>query len=809
MARIPEEGSDQDAPRGDGPPRPAQIPGVAGQVSRSPSPGPARGGEGGRPGDRGGRSPPPRASDEWDRQGGRLSPRGGRGGERGGRGRRGTPDGAPAPGGDELSRLRAEKAAAAGPAGGVYVPPFRLARMLAASGEDRGSEEHQRLTWDRLRKAINRVVNKVNAANLRDVLPEVFAENLIRGKGLMCRALIKSQLGSQAYSPVYAALVAVVNTKLPEIGELLLHRLVVQFKRSYRRNDKAVCSATLAFLAHLMNQGVVHEVLVLEVLTLLLEQPTDDSVELAVALTREAGATLQDLSRAALAFVLDRFRAILHEGSIDRKVQYLIEGVLAVARKGFAESGHPARPEGLDLVEEDDQITHDVTLEDKCDPETMLNVFRFDPEYAAHEEAWGRIQRELLGEGSEEESGSEGEGSSGSGEEESGDEGEGGSGDDGGAGERAAAKQQRIADMTQTNLVNLRRTIYLTIMSALDFEEAGHKLLKIHLEPGQEIEVATMILECCSNEKMYNKFYGLLGQRFCQLKREYQASFEDIFRRQYALMHRLATTGKIRNVAKFFSHLLSTDAISWAALEVCRITEDDTTSSSRIFLKFLFQELSEYMGVKALKDRLDDPQCAEWFAGLFPADSTSNLRFAINFFTLVGLGGLTDKARALFAELPRILAEQQEAAEAAARAARGGDSSESDSSSLSSTSSETSTTSSDTDSSTLSTSSSGADSDSDSDSAYSRRRARSGRSPSRDRRDDRSRGRDDRRDDRGGDGRPDDRSRDRRDDGRGGRDYGNGHRREDWGADRDTGGKRERGRTRSESPGRHSKRSRR
>jgi pre-mRNA-splicing factor CWC22 len=28
-------------------------------------------------------------------------------------------------------------------------------------------------------------------------------------------------------------------------------------------------------------------------------------------------------------------------------------------------------------------------------------------------------------------------------------------------------------------MVNLRRTIYLTIMSALDFEEAGHKLLKM------------------------------------------------------------------------------------------------------------------------------------------------------------------------------------------------------------------------------------------------------------------------------------------------------------------------------------------
>ncbi len=42
-----------------------------------------------------------------------------------------------------------------------------------------------------------------------------------------------------------------------------------------------------------------------------------------------------------------------------------------------------------------------------------------------------------------------------------------------------------IHDATETNLVNLRRTIYLTLMSSFDFEEAGHKLLKIGIQPGQ------------------------------------------------------------------------------------------------------------------------------------------------------------------------------------------------------------------------------------------------------------------------------------------------------------------------------------
>ena len=41
--------------------------------------------------------------------------------------------------------------------------------------------------------------------------------------------------------------------------------------------------------------------------------------------------------------------------------------------------------------------------------------------------------------------------------------------------------KEGIEDRTEANLVNLRRVIYLTIMNALNYEEAVHKLLKIDL----------------------------------------------------------------------------------------------------------------------------------------------------------------------------------------------------------------------------------------------------------------------------------------------------------------------------------------
>jgi len=40
--------------------------------------------------------------------------------------------------------------------------------------------------------------------------------------------------------------------------------------------------------------------------------------------------------------------------------------------------------------------------------------------------------------------------------------------------------------MTEQDLVNLKRTIYLTIMSSAGFEEATHKLMKLDLKVGLE-----------------------------------------------------------------------------------------------------------------------------------------------------------------------------------------------------------------------------------------------------------------------------------------------------------------------------------
>jgi pre-mRNA-splicing factor CWC22 len=121
---------------------------------------------------------------------------------------------------------------------------------------DPASQENQKLSWEALRKSINGLINKVNVSNIKNIIPELFQENLIRGRGLFARAVMKAQLASPGFTHIYAALVAIINTKLPENGELILKRVIYGFKRAYKRRDKIVATALAKFIAHLVNHQV-------------------------------------------------------------------------------------------------------------------------------------------------------------------------------------------------------------------------------------------------------------------------------------------------------------------------------------------------------------------------------------------------------------------------------------------------------------------------------------------------------------------------------------------------------------------------
>ena len=517
---------------------------------------------------------------------------------------------------------------------GIYIPPFKLAR-LKEELRDPTDADGQRLEWERLRKSLKGLVNKVSASNIQSIVRELFVENLSRGRGLFVRSVMHAQISSPMFSNVFAALVAVINSRIPDIGDLLLRRLVLQFRRAYSRSDEMMLMSVCKFFAHLMNQRVASELVVLQVVTIFLEKLSSDSVKVCCKMLLECGQVMSEVSPKGMFFIFERLRQILQEGLIEKRVQYMIEGLFEARRKKF-ESHKGLLPE-LDLVELDDQVTHEVeVIEGDIDGEESLNLFHAqEPEvYVSENEKWRGVSNEMLG--TDPEAQSELEDFSPS--------------DETDEKEPIAIPQVReeMTDMTEAELIGLRKTIYLAIMSSANYEECVHKLLSLKLKAGQEKEVVGMLIDSCAVEKTSNRFYHLQGERLCRLSRVYKGCFEAAFAAQYETMHRYETS-KIRNIATFFAHLLAADCIDWAVFKQVKLTEEDTTSSSRIFLKILFQDLNINM---PLAERVQDPKFQDSLSGIFPPsdDSFENIRFSINFFTAIGLGQVTGFLRQRISE---------------------------------------------------------------------------------------------------------------------------------------------------------------
>jgi hypothetical protein len=96
---------------------------------------------------------------------------------------------------------------------------------------------------------------------------------------------------------------------------------------------------------------------------------------------------LKDLSLVGGCSIFERFRRVATEGTVDQRLTMLIENFFTrmVQSKGIENMDNPSIPPGLDFVEVEEQITHNVDLEQPAQAKPGLDVFRFDPDFQEHE----------------------------------------------------------------------------------------------------------------------------------------------------------------------------------------------------------------------------------------------------------------------------------------------------------------------------------------------------------------------------------------------------------------------------------------
>ncbi|KAL6493927.1 hypothetical protein OROGR_031836 [Orobanche gracilis] len=250
----------------------------------------------------------------------------------------------------------------------------------------RKEDEYRGSKWLYMERRIEVLVRKLYVSNIQFVAHEIMKLHnlIIPGRGLFCQAVMKAQSGSPRSSNLYASLVAIINSRFPDVGLLLVKRVVLgvnvpQFKDAYDRNDTKRMRYASTFLAHLVNQTVVYEVLAIDVLLLLLGDPSPDNIEVAVSFCMECGSSLLDYTPHKLREIFKEFVGLLRKEGMEKRIRVGVVKLLAVRKSRFKR--YPSMIDELDLVEVGDQVTHEVSLLHDIDPETSLDDFKPDSEF--------------------------------------------------------------------------------------------------------------------------------------------------------------------------------------------------------------------------------------------------------------------------------------------------------------------------------------------------------------------------------------------------------------------------------------------
>ncbi|KIW69469.1 hypothetical protein PV04_05345 [Phialophora macrospora] len=128
---------------------------------------------------------------------------------------------------------------------------------------------------------------------------------------------------------------------------------------------------------------------------------------------------------------------------------------------------------------------------------------------------------------------------------------------------------------------DVRRSIFIALLSAVDYQDGHMRILKLRLKRNQEQEIPKVLLRCAAGEKLYNHYYTLVAKKLCldkRMRKAFQFALWGFFRRlgenpdlddeeEDDEAEDVEMT-EIANLAKLYAHLVLDGAIPLGALKV-------------------------------------------------------------------------------------------------------------------------------------------------------------------------------------------------------------------------------------------------
>lgn len=412
-------------------------------------------------------------------------------------------------------------------ASGKYIPPSMRKRM-GDGGEDLSALRRQsKGLLNRLSEAkFANIVHEVEAvygSNPRQHVTTVFIDLLM---ALLCD---KSPL-MDTFIILHAGFAAAIYRVIgASFGAQLLERIVTDFERLYQAelsesSGSKECTNLIALLAELYTFQLVGSNVIFDYIRLFLAELSELNTELLLKLIKNCGSQLRHDDPSSLkdiVILLHKSVAKVGEENLPVRTKFMIE-IINDLKNNRVKAGAAASVVAAEQTSRLKKVLGSLANAKVTEP---LGVNLTDITSSSKEGKWWLVGASWKNEAQEVNALNDrvkGEHRASQGLEEviHGD-------NDGGPDLLILAKQQRMN-------TDIRRAIFMNIMSAEDYKDAHARLLKLKLKKAQELEIPRVLIHCAGAEDSYNPYYTLIAKQLCsehRFKWAMQYGLWDLFKR--------------------------------------------------------------------------------------------------------------------------------------------------------------------------------------------------------------------------------------------------------------------------------------
>lgn len=156
-----------------------------------------------------------------------------------------------------------------------------------------------------------------------------------------------------------------------------------------------------------------------------------------------------------------------------------------------------------------------------------------------------------------------------------------------------AQKMLQLAAGQRMN-TDARRAIFCIIMSGEDYIDAFEKLLRLDLQGKQDREIMRVLVECCLQEKVFNKYYCVLASKLCTHDKNHKFTLQYCVWDHYTELESMQLIRSM-HLAKLVAEMVSNFTLSLAVLKKADLHDTSQLTSKKIMhFRIFFEAVFEY-----------------------------------------------------------------------------------------------------------------------------------------------------------------------------------------------------------------------